>query len=365
MRMLVIMSVLLSGGCAPGPSPRPDAAGGRGGLVGAGAGATAKESSFRPAWWCPGPHLQTVCGAFGRNPHVPMPRSRWELPDGDFLDVDETPGDPGAPVLIVLHGLEGSTCAALGLVQQARKLGWGALAVHFRSCSGELNRLRRSYHGGETGDLAWVIDRVAARDPSRPIVCAGLSLGGNVLLKYLGERGDRLPTQVLAAVAISAPVDLKQSAYALDHGFARVYGRRLVKSLKRKALAKLERFPDLADRQALIKVRTLKEFDDLVTAPVHGFKDAEAYWAASSANQFLPHIARPTLLINARNDPFFPPQYLPQPERVGNPWLTMDYPASGGHLGFVSGAWPWKPIMWADERAVEFLREQLRAAVVE
>lgn len=348
MRILLIISALMTGGCAPGPL-----------LIGAGAG-TAQGSSFRPAWWCPGPHLQTVCGAFGRRPDVEFQRTRWELPDGDFLDVDELPGDPGQPLLIVLHGLEGSTRATIGLVEQVRRRGWGALAFHFRSCSGELNRLRRSYHGGETGDLAWVISRVIERDPGRPIVCAGLSLGGNVLLKYLGEQPDRVPTQVRAAVAISAPVDLKQSAYALDHGFARVYGRRLVMSLKRKALAKMEIFPDLADRQALLKVRTLREFDDLVTGPVHGFKDAEAYWAASSAKQFLPRITRPTLLINARNDPFFPPQYLPQPEQVGNRFLTMDYPASGGHLGFVTGPWPFRPVMWADERAIEFLSQHVR-----
>lgn len=356
MSLLVISSTLMAGGCAPGPF-----------LAGAGAGAAAHGSSFRQAWWCPGSHLQTVCGAFGPRPQVAFQRTRWELPDGDFLDVDEVPGDPGAPILIVLHGLEGSTRATLGLVEQARKRGWGALAINFRSCSGELNRLRRSYHGGETGDLAWVIDRIVKRDPGRSIVCAGLSLGGNVLLKYLGERGAEVPPQVRAAVAISAPVDLKASAYALDHGFARLYGGRLVKSLKRKALAKLERFPDLADRRALLRVRTLRDFDDLVTGPVHGFKDAEAYWAASSAAQFLPRIKRPTLLINARNDPFLPAQYLPRPEQVANPFLTMEFPASGGHLGFVSGWWPWRPVMWADERAVEFLSQhaQPQAAVVE
>lgn len=318
--------------------------------------------AFHPAWWCPGPHLQTVCGAFGPRPEVALQRTRWELPDGDFLDADELPGDPDAPLLIVLHGLESSSRSALGMMAQARERGWGTLAINFRSCSGELNRLRRSYHGGDTGDLAWVIDRMAERHPTRPIVCVGMSLGGNVLLKYLGERGERVPEQVRAAVAISAPVDLAASAQALDRGFARVYGKRLVKSLKRKALAKLERFPDLIDRMALLRANTLQEFDEVVTAPVHGFKDAEAYWAKSSSAQFLPGIMRPALLINARNDPFLPMASLPRPEQVANPFLTMEFPTSGGHLGFVEGRWPWRSVSWAERRAAEFLSEHATKA---
>ena len=326
-------------------------------------GCAATHQSFRPAWWYPGRHLQTIGGALRRAPRIPLQRTRWELPDGDFLDIDEMPGTSGAPLLILLHGLESSsrTAHSLGLLEQARKRGWGGLAMNFRSCSGELNRLSRSYHGGETSDLAWVVDRVTKRDPERPLLLVGMSLGGNVLLKYLGERGDRVPEQVKAAVAVSAPFNLAASARALEHGFNRVYMSRLVKSLKQKTFAKREQFPNLVDYEAVRKVKTLEAFDDLVTGPVHGFADAEAYWAASSSAQFLSRIRRPTLLINARNDPFLPAVNLPRPEQVANPSLTMEFPASGGHLGFLSGRWPWKPHAWAERRTVEFLAEKVQA----
>ena len=201
-------------------------------------------ASFHPAWWCPGAHLQTVwAGALRPLPRAALIRERWELPDGDFLDVDELAAAGGAPRVIVLHGLEGSSRSpqVVGFLREAHRRGWGGMAVNFRGCSGEPNRLRRSYHGGETTDLAWVIARVQAHHPSSPIVCAGFSLGGNVLLKYLGEQGDALPEQVCAAVAVSAPVDLALSAHALGRGFSRVYEWRLVDSLKRKTLRKLER----------------------------------------------------------------------------------------------------------------------------
>ena len=324
-------------------------------------GCAAAHQSFHPAWWYPGRHLQTIGGALRRAPRVPLRRTRWELPDGDFLDIDELPAPPEAPLLILLHGLESSsrTAHSLGMLEQAREQSWGGLAINFRSCSGEPNRLPRSYHGGETSDLAWVIDQVTKRDPARSILLVGMSLGGNVLLKYLGEQGDRVPGQVKAAVAVSAPFDLAASARALEHGFNRVYMSRLVKSLKQKTLAKRRQFPELVDYEAVRKVKTLEEFDDLVTGPVHGFADAEAYWAASSSKQFLSRIRRPTLLINARNDPFFPAVNLPRSEQVDNPFLTMEFPAAGGHLGFLSGRWPWKPHAWAERRTAEFLNEQI------
>ena len=324
-------------------------------------GCATSHESFHPAWWYPGRHLQTIGGTLRRAPRVPLQRSRRELPDGDFLDVDELAGSPGTPLLILLHGLESSsrTPHSLGMLEEARQRSWGGLAMNFRSCSGESNRLPRSYHGGETGDIAWVIDQAVKRDPARPIVLVGMSLGGNVLLKYLGERGDEVPEQVKAAVAISAPFDLAASARALEHGFNRVYISRLVKSLKQKTLAKRQQFPELVDYEAVRRVKTLEEFDDLVTGPVHGFTDAEAYWAASSSAQFLSRIRRPTLLINARNDPFLPAVNLPRPEEVANPLLIMEFPASGGHLGFLTGLWPWKPTAWAERRAAGFLSEHV------
>ncbi len=324
--------------------------------------ATATSQSFRPARWCAGRHLQTICGGARPAPRAPIQRTRWELPDGDFLDIDEMTGNPAAPLLIVLHGLESSSNAGnvRGLLNLAHQKHWGGLAINFRSCGGELNRLSRSYHGGDTADLAWVIDQVTARDPARPIVLVGLSLGGNVLLKYLGERGERLPEQILAAVAISTPFDLAISAHTLEQGFNKIYMARMVRSLKHKTRAKLEQFPNLVDRDALLAVKTMVEFDDLVTAPLHAFANAQAYWTASSSAQFLPTIKRPTLLINAQDDPLLPAEHLPRPEQINNPFLTMEFPSSGGHLGFISGGWPWRPTSWAEHRAIEFLSEHTR-----
>jgi predicted alpha/beta-fold hydrolase len=340
-----------------------------------------REAAFRPAWWCPGAHLQTIwAGILRPSPRVVVARARWELPDGDFLDVDELaagvgrsprgarhsrrpppsggyPGWVGAPRVIVLHGLESSSRSpqVLGILREAARRGWGGIAVNFRGCSGEPNRLRRSYHGGDTTDLAWVIARVIRQHPSSPIVCAGFSLGGNVLLKHLGEQGEALPQQVRAAVAVSAPFDLALSARALDHGVSRIYGSRLVAGLKRKTLAKLARYPDLVEARSLTAVRTLADFDELVTAPVHGFRNAADYWAASSSAAFLPRIRRPTRLINARDDPFLPAAALPVRAVSENPWLSAEFPAAGGHLGFLEGRWPWAPIAWAEVRAAEFL----------
>lgn len=324
--------------------------------------ALAKETGFQPAWWCPGAHLQTIwAGLLRQAPQVPLTRARWELPDGDFLDVDELAAGESAPRLIVLHGLESSSRApaVLGLLLQAYQRGWGGVAVNFRSCSGEPNRLRRSYHGGDTADLAWVINRLQAEHPASALVCAGISLGGNVLLKFLGEQGETLPEAVRAAVAISTPFDLAASVKALGQGFSRVYENRLVATLKRKAFEKLARHPDLVDSAALKAVRTLGEFDDLVTAPVHGFQDGAAYWAAASCAQFLPRIRRPTLLINAQDDPFLPPQALPRQAVAENAYLTAAFTACGGHIGFLSGRWPGACRFWAEEYLAGFLTRHL------
>ena len=313
---------------------------------------------FHPAWWCHGPNAQTIWGSILRPTLcVSLRRERWEMPDGDFIDVDLMVGEPGAPVMIALHGLEGSSRSKqiLGLMRAAHRRGWQGVAVNFRSCSGEPNRLRRSYHGGETSDLSWVIQKVIAQRPGSPILCVGVSLGGNVLLKYLGEQGEGLPAQVRAAAAISAPFDLAASARGLERGFSRIYMHRLVQSLRRKTLEKLKRYPDIVDRDALKAVRTLEQFDNVVTAPVHGFRDAAEYWAASSSAGFLPKIRRPTLLINAQDDPVAPSSVLPVDAVAKNAVLRSMFPASGGHVGFIGGPWPWQPERWAERQALAFL----------
>ena len=318
---------------------------------------------FRPAWWCAGPHAQTIWGSVLRPvPRVPVRRERWETPDGDFLDLDQLDGPAGSPVLVVLHGLEGSSRSkqVLGLLREARRAGWRAVALNFRSCSGQMNRLRRSYHAGETSDLGWVIDRLAQEDPAARILCAGFSLGGNVLLKYLGERGETAPLQLRAAVAISTPFDLAASARGLEKGFSRRYRRRIVAGLQRKTLQKVRQYPDLVDRSKLRAARTLEQFDDTVTAPVHGFRNAEEYWAASSSLQFLPRIRRPTLLINARDDPFLPGDLLPVREVAANPHLHALFTDHGGHMGFLSGVLPGLPAAWSESEALTFLKLHLR-----
>ncbi|MFY9299578.1 MAG: alpha/beta fold hydrolase, partial [Candidatus Nitrosotenuis sp.] len=318
---------------------------------------------FKQAWWCRGRHLQTIWGSVLRpTPRVALRRERWETPDGDFLDLDTLSGNPSAPILIVLPGLEGSSRSKqiLGLLQEAKRRGWRGLAVNFRSCSGQPNRLRRSYHAGETSDLAWVIQRVVEQNPDSPVFCVGLSLGGNVLLKYLGEQGEGAPEPVRAAVAISTPFDLEASVRSLERGFSRFYMRRLVASLRRKALAKLKIYPDLADRRRLKSARTLGEFDDAVTAPVHGFRDAVEYWTACSSKSFLAKIRRPALLINARDDPFLPEASLPVTAVSENSFLTAEFPRTGGHVGFLAGVWPGMPVPWAQIRAIRFLEEHLK-----
>ena len=316
------------------------------------------RDSFRPAWWCRGAHAQTIWGSLLRPAHpVARHRQRWELPDGDFLDVDHVAGASGTPILIVLHGLEGSTRSrpVAGLLAAAERRGWRALGINFRSCSGTPNRLRRSYHGGDTADLAWIIHRTISEHPDSPILGVGLSLGGNVLLKYLGEQGDALPPAVRAAVAISTPFELAESVRALDQGFSWVYMARMVRRLKHKTRAKLTQYPDLVDRRALAAVRTIAEFDEVVTAPVHGFRSAADYWRASSSAAFLPKIRRPTLLINAADDPFFPEDALPRAAVSANRFLTAEFTDHGGHLGFLTGPWPGWPACWAEQRALQFL----------
>jgi len=317
---------------------------------------------FIPAWWCPSGHAQTVWAAAGRW-RLKLPgcrRERWDTPDGDFLDVDHLPAGPGQPTLIILHGLESSSRApqARGFLGVAQRRGWRGLALNFRSCSGEPNRLRRSYHAGETSDLAWVIRRLAGQHPGDPICCVGLSLGGNVLLKYLGEQGEAAP--VLAAAAVSAPFDLAASARAFEESaLNRVYMRRLVRSLKRKTVAKLARHPELLDRRRLAAVRTVRDFDEAVTAPLNGFSGAEAYWTESSGRRFLDAIRCPTLLINALDDPLVPAEGLPHREVRQNPALAAAFPAAGGHLGFISGGWPGQPVLWAERAVRGFFDVQL------
>ncbi len=326
-------------------------------------GCVTSPQRFSPAWWCSGPNQQTLLSIPLRPVrHVRLERKRWQTPDGDFIDVDWLPGAAGTPILIVLHGLEGSSRSrySLSMLAAAEKEGWRGLAINYRGCSGEPNRLLRSYHGGETSDLTWIVQKISAENPGSPIVLVGASLGANILLKYLGEQGDNLPPSVRGGVAISTPFDLARSAQTLEHGFARMYMKRLVKSIQAKARIKLKMFPGSFDEKRLDAVKTLTDIDNLVTGPIHGFRDAADYWSHSSSIKFLGGIRRPALLISAKDDPFFPGKYLPVAEVAANHFLTAEFTERGGHVGFLTGWVPGFPGSWIEQRTILFLKQSLQ-----
>lgn len=287
---------------------------------------------------------------------------RWNTPDADFIDVLRLDASPGRPRLLLLHGLEGSVRSHYvgGLLQTARDHDWSADMLIFRGCGEEANRAARFYHSGETGDLQFVLDRVLQEFPEAPVVMCGVSLGGNVLLKWLGEHGDAVPVRVRGAAAVSVPFDLERGSRHISRGFSRVYERHFLRTLRRKAAAKHRDFPNLFDLRAMHAARTLYEFDDAVTAPVHGFRDAHDYYSRSSSIRYLQHIRRPTLLLSARDDPFLPEPVLDQVAEIAarNPFLTAEFHEHGGHVGFVSGT-PWRPDYYAERRVAEFLESTL------
>jgi predicted alpha/beta-fold hydrolase len=289
---------------------------------------------------------------------------RLDTPDGDFLDLRRLDALPDAPRLLLLHGLEGTERSHYvgGFFSEARNLGWGADLLLFRGCGGEPNRAPRFYHSGETSDLQLVVDRLSREFPDSPLVIAGVSLGGNVLLKWLGERGDDLPPNVRAAAGVSVPFDLEKGCRHLTIGFSRVYAANFLGSLRRKALAKLERFPGLLERSAVLAARTLYDFDDVVTAPVHGFRDAHDYYSRSSSLAFLSRIRLPTLLLSAVDDPFLPAPVLDDVRRVaaGNAALALEFVDRGGHVGFVSGRNPFRPLYYAERRVTDFLARAMK-----
>lgn len=314
---------------------------------------------FSPAWYLRNRHVQTLWGKLVRRlPLAPTRMERWDTPDGDFIELHRMTGEPASPRLVILHGLEGTIRShyAQGLLHEAARRGWGADLLIFRSCGSEMNRARRFYHSGETGDIGFVIERLVAADPERPIVAAGVSLGGNVLLKYLGETGDALPTQIKAAVAISVPFDLARSSVQIQKGFARLYQWHFMRSLRRKAGLKLGQFPDIATAESLGRTRTMYDFDDVITAPLHGFADADDYYSRSSSLGWLAGIRRPTLLLSATDDPFLPRSVFEEVRSVAarNAWLTVQFPARGGHAGFIAAEGR-RLRYFAEKRACDFL----------
>ncbi len=316
---------------------------------------------FSPAWWLPGPHLPTIWGKFGRRiPPAHDRIERWTAPDGDQLSVVRMDApDPDAPVLTIFHGLEGTlrSTYARGLMHAARERGWGAAMLLWRTCDGRIPDAPRLYHSGETSDADFFLRRLASERPHRPLLCTGVSLGANVLLKWLGEQGGKVPGEVRRAVAVSTPFDLHEGSRHLERGFSRVYSRHFVRSLKAKATAALERHPSLpVERDRVLASRTFWEFDDAFTGPVHGFAGADDYYARSSSIHFLPRITVPTLLLSAVDDPFLPRVVLDRVRSTAaaNDRLEFEFTPEGGHVGWVMGA-PWAPRYYLDSRIPDWL----------
>jgi predicted alpha/beta-fold hydrolase len=326
----------------------------------------AVSKRYSPAWWIPGGHLQTLWGKlFRKQPAAPATLVRWETPDGDFLEVHRIAADHDAPRLLILHGLEGTIRShyAQGLLNEAARRGWNADLLVFRSCGSELNRTKRFYHSGETGDIAFVIDRLVSEFPGTPLGLAGVSLGGNVLLRYLGERGNDVASELTAAAAISVPFDLARSSARINRGFSRLYQQFFLRSLKRKARDKAKVFSDLAPVDAIEQLRTLADFDNLITGPLHGYRDADDYYARASSLPVLRDIRIDTLLLSAVDDPMLPAAVLNEVQNIAatNPALHLEFTRKGGHAGFISGSLPWRPFYYAEYRACEFLAEHFAA----
>ncbi len=310
-------------------------------------------------WWLPGGHAQTVLPALRPPVRATLTRERWETPDEDFIDVDMA-GDRDAPkALVLFHGLEGSADShyARAIAAHAVAQGWRVLLPHFRGCSGEPNRLARAYHSGDSAEIDWILRRLRGpmKSPGAALYAVGVSLGGNALLKWLGEQGEAATIVVRRAAAVSAPLDLAASGRALEQGVNRMlYTPMFLATLKRKALAKLARYPGLFDAARVRAARTLYAFDDVVTAPLHGFRDADDYWARASSAPWLARVRVSTLVLNARNDPFLPENALLAATREASQSVMLELPAQGGHAGFFEGPFPGRH-GWLAQRLLAFL----------
>jgi uncharacterized protein len=310
------------------------------------------SAAFRPAWWLPGGHLQTIWPALiPRGPGSPITRRRYELPDGDFIDVDWV-GERG-PIVVVLHGLGGSSTSHYvnSMLQAIVMQGWRGALMYFRGCSGESNRLPRSYHAGETGDLNTFISVLRQQEPDTQLVVLGYSMGGNVLLKWLGEQGGSAP--IRAAVAVSVPFDLADAAARVHQGLSRIYELRMLRSLQELVTRKAERISLPWDSRTIAAIKSLREFDDRITAPLHGFLNVDDYYARASCKPFLKDIGTPTLVIHASDDPFMSPTVIPNQQELSTT-ITLELSSSGGHVGFVGGE-PWAPQYWLEMRIPDFL----------
>ena len=322
------------------------------------------SSPFEPATWLRNRHAQTIFPSlpWAWRSRPELRRESLDLPDGDVTAVDwlvDTDGLPdSAPLLIILHGLEGSAQSSYArmLMEAARDRGWRSCVLHFRDCGDYRNRLPRRYHAGETNDLRYFLNKLYVErnvtGNAGPILAVGYSLGGNVLLKYLGEAGAQTP--VAAATAVCVPLDLHECAEALKLGFSKIYQRHLLKNMKSAVTRKFNPHTAAFNWERAMNASTFAEFDDAVTAPLHGFSGKQDYYDRCSSKPYLKSIVQPTLIINARDDPFMTPEVIPNEEQLG-PSVTLELAEHGGHVGFISGGKPWRPEFYLPGRILEFL----------
>lgn len=315
---------------------------------------------YRAPPWLPGSHAQTIWPALLRRPDVPYRREEVATPDGDAWSFDwiDAAATPDAPVVVLFHGLEGGSSShyARALMDAARRAGWRGVVPHFRGCAGELNRRPRAYHLGDHEEVGAMLAAVRERaGPGAPIHAAGVSLGGSALLNWLGRAGAAGRPLVARAAAVSSPAHLEPAGRALDRGANRVYAHLFLRTLNPKARALAARFPGAIDPSRLARFSRMRDFDDAVTAPMHGFDGTLDYWTRASSRPWLAGVAVPTLVLNALNDPFVPPASLARPEDVSAA-VVLEQPAGGGHAGFVSGPLPGR-LDWLPRRLIRWFAE--------
>ncbi len=304
---------------------------------------------YQAPWWLPGGNAQTIYAAkvarryTGAKPS--WMRERWHTPDGDFVDVDwrtdVTPLPEDAPLLVLFHGLEGSSSShyAEAFAAETQQRGWHMAVPHFRGCSGEINWAPRAYHSGDFEEIGWILNRLREHHHG-PMFAVGISLGGNALMRWGGEMGHAASQVVNGIASVCSPIDLTASGNAIDTGMNKaIYARMFLATMKPRAMQKLQQFPGLFDPQELMAANTLYAFDDVFTAPLHGFRNTDDYWDRASAKPGLTRVQIPALVLNARNDPFIPASSLPTQSQVSD-CVTLWQLAEGGHVGFASGKFP-------------------------
>lgn len=317
---------------------------------------------FKPAWWLKNSHLQTIWPTICRSDikDLPLVRERIELPDGDFLDIDWVNKEKSGPIVLVLHGFEGSINShyAKGTLKCIADQGWRGAFMHQRGCSGEPNRLVRTYHSGATDDVAYIVEYLNKREKHPVVAAVGYSLGGNMLLKWMGETKNKNPLQ--AAIAISVPFDLHVASKKINAGFSRVYQWYLVSYAKKKLFEKFKNQEhEKYSTELLAAINTLRDYDSMYTVPVHGFESVDEYYSQTSSRHYLKDIYVPTLLLHAKDDPFMTEEGIPKPHELSEK-VHLELTETGGHVGFITGNVPWRPVYWLEIRIPQFLKKFLK-----